>query len=210
MVTAINERKRFKPGTLGWRAADLDDPRIERLWAKGRYEIIDGRLIAMAPAYYDPNMRFMKLQAQLTIFQFQNKLGGAFGPECDIVAAGHRVLRADMIYMTSQQDRAQRAAAMRTGKKDVRRVRVLVPPTLIIESVSYGHEDHDRITKHAWYAEFGVPHYWIFDGLKRTLDCHTLARGRYKLTAHGENNDDVAVPLFKGLTVRLADIWRDD
>jgi hypothetical protein len=36
------EGRVFRPGTMGWRASDLDDPLFARLWSGGRYEIIEG------------------------------------------------------------------------------------------------------------------------------------------------------------------------
>lgn len=40
--------KPFEPGTTGWTAADLDDPRIEREWFRGRYEIVEGVLTLLS------------------------------------------------------------------------------------------------------------------------------------------------------------------
>ena len=45
------ESRPFLPGTTGWTASDLDDPQIERLWFSGRYEIVEGVLTSMPPAY---------------------------------------------------------------------------------------------------------------------------------------------------------------
>ena len=52
-VGAKPAKKRFVAGTLGWTADDLDDPRIERLWDQGRYEIVEGVLTQMPPPQLD-------------------------------------------------------------------------------------------------------------------------------------------------------------
>lgn len=44
--------KPFRPGTTGWSASDLDDPRIEGKWLRGSYEIVEGVLTRMPPAYF--------------------------------------------------------------------------------------------------------------------------------------------------------------
>ena len=52
-LTASTLPRPFRVGTTGWTAADLDDPRIERLWERGAYEIVEGVLTKMTPAYFD-------------------------------------------------------------------------------------------------------------------------------------------------------------
>ena len=44
MTITQDEKRQFKVGTTGWSVDDLDDPKIERLWEQGRYEIIEGEL----------------------------------------------------------------------------------------------------------------------------------------------------------------------
>lgn len=209
-MSAVVEDKEFLAGTTGWRASDLDDPRIERLWFQGRYEIVEGVLTLMPPAYFDASSRLMRLTTQSQRFCDANGIKGTFAAECDIIIAEARVVRADMIWMTPEQVARQREATRLAKRESPERTRVLVPPTLIIESVSYGHEDHDRKTKFGWYAEFGVPNYWIFDPLQRSIDCFVLAEaGTYQLVAKGQGDDTVNVPLFPGLQLRLAELWQD-
>jgi len=82
-----------------------------------------------------------------------------------------------------------------------------LPPTLVIESVSQGHEDHDEVTKRRWYAGFGIPHYWIVDGFARKLDCLRLNGSAYDLQAAGTQNDIVEPPAFPGLKIPLREVW---
>ena len=53
--------RRFEPGTTGWSADDLDDPEIERLWFQGAYEIVEGVLTKMPPAYFDGSIAVQRL-----------------------------------------------------------------------------------------------------------------------------------------------------
>lgn len=84
-----------------------------------------------------------------------------------------------------------------------------LPPSMVIESIRPGHERHDRQTKHRWYAEFGVPNYWIVDGYRRTLDCLRLERGQYIVDAAGHDQDVVRPSAFAGLTIALRELWTD-
>jgi len=44
MTRLAAEPRSVVPGTTRWTADDLDDPRIEREWFRGHYEIIEGVL----------------------------------------------------------------------------------------------------------------------------------------------------------------------
>ena len=79
----------------------------------------------------------------------------------------------------------------------------------MIESVSVGHEDHDRETKKLWYAEAGVPNYWILDGYSRSLDCLVLdpPQGIYRVDQAGRSDATLSPSAFPGLMIRLAELW---
>jgi hypothetical protein len=53
MTATIVDKKEFEPGTTGWTVDDLNDPAIERQWFAGRYEIVEGVLTTVPPAYVD-------------------------------------------------------------------------------------------------------------------------------------------------------------
>ena len=160
MPRGATSSKPFKPGTTGWVAADLEDPEIEARWVQGRYEIVEGVLTEIPAAYFSGAKRLYKLQLQVSTYQQATKSAGNFANEVDIAFDDSRVVRADAVWMT-REDEARRAAAvarMATAGHDPDRVRLLVAPTLAIESVRPGHEAHDRRTKRKWYVEFGVAH----------------------------------------------------
>jgi Uma2 family endonuclease len=199
----------FEPGTTGWSASDLDDPQIERLWFQGRYEIIDGVLTTMAPAYFTGHEKLAKLMFICQAYVRDHALGGAFAPEIDIIIDETRVVVADAVYLTDEDKRRQEQAAIAAQRVDSRRTRILVPPTLIIESVSPGHEQHDRRTKLRWYAEFRVPNYWILDAFEKTLACWVLDGDAYRLEQSGGASEQIRPGLFPGLAISLSDVWRE-
>src|SRR3954451_14569780 len=85
-VAAIREpRREFRVGTLGWTADDLDNPKIERLWEKGRYEIVEGVLTEMPPAQFDAGEPLIDLLAILKSHVRRKKLGGGFAIETDVI-----------------------------------------------------------------------------------------------------------------------------
>jgi Uma2 family endonuclease len=83
----------------------------------------------------------------------------------------------------------------------------LVAPTLIIESISIGHESHDRELKRTWYAEAGVPNYWLFDAFDRSVDALVLDGKSYRTDCIARNEEEFRPSLFPGLVVQLKSIW---
>jgi len=53
-----------------------------------------------------------------------------------------------------------------------------------------------------------VPHYWVLDPDQRRLECYTNVDGTFVLSVSGEGDAQVVVPVFAGLTIHLAQIWR--
>lgn len=204
MPIAPATTRSFIPGTTGWTADDLDDPQIERQWEEGRYEIIEGVLTTMAPAYYTGGKTLFRLMYMVAAHAGK---AGSFCPEGEVIIDQTRVIRADAVFLTPAQEARQTQAALAAGAVDPDRKRILIAPLLIIESVSPGHELHDRRTKRRWYAEFGVPNYWLLDAFGRSLQCLVLENGAYREDAAGSQEQEVRPSLFPGLVIPLKQIW---
>lgn len=211
MPNGVTSAKRFRPGTTGWSASDLHNPEVESQWVRGRYEIVEGVLTEMPAACFSGAKRLYKLQLQISLHQQATRLAGSFANDVDIVIDEPRVVRADAVWLT-QADEVRQAVAVsglpaEERERDPERMRLLVPPTLVIESVSPGHEAHDRRTKRTWYAEFGVPNYWVFDPFARSLECLVLDARAYRVDQVAGGADEVRPSLFPGLALSLAEVW---
>jgi len=204
---SVVRSKPFKVGTTGWTASDLDDPRTEAKWERGRYEIINGVLTRMPPAFFTGGGALFSLMHALKTELTAKGYPGEFGIEVDLVIDEQRVVKGDSCFLTPADAKKQAAEAKKHGKPDPARARIYVPPTIVIEAVSPGHHDHDRVTKFAWYAEFGVKHFWILDAFGRTLDAFVLERGKYKQVANLSENDTFRPAAFSGVQVKLGDVW---
>jgi Uma2 family endonuclease len=196
------------PGTTGWTEDDLYDPRIERLWERGRYEIVEGILTKMPAALLDVSLPLSRLTDQIKYHLAKFSIPGEFGFEVDLVVNNIRVPKVDAVFLTPAQLQQQAAVqAKRVQRKKVRYGRLRVAPELVIESISPGHELHDRQTKRQWYCSFGIPNYWLFDAYGRTLECLRLHDGQYETDVAGKEMDDVAPSMFPGLTIHLGQVW---
>jgi Uma2 family endonuclease len=202
--TTIRE---FEPGTTGWTASDLDDPVIEAAWDAGAYEIVEGVLTKMAPAYLDSTVPLGRLIFEVKRHLVDRNLPGDFGPEADYIIAPKRVARVDAVFMTPDEFRLQQEANARRGRRRVKFGRLLVRPTLVIESISIGHESHDRELKRTWYAEAGVPNYWLFDAFDRSVESLVLDGKEYRTDCLVRDEQEFRPSLFPGLIVQLKSIW---
>jgi Uma2 family endonuclease len=200
--------RRFLPGTTGWTEDALDDPRIERLWAQGRFEIIEGVLTKMPAAYLEGSLPLRRLVRQIENHLNQAGASGEFGFEMDLVISRIRVPRVDAAFLTPEQLARQMEAQSRLPKRSkLRYGRLRVAPELVIESASPGHELHDRQVKREWYCGFGIPNYWILDPYRRTLECLRLQGSDYQVDVSGKDLEEVAPKMFSRLSIQLSKVW---
>jgi len=202
-------KRTFTPGTTGWSADDLLNPAIERRWEAGAYEIVEGVLTIVPPAKFDASSALFRLCVIVTRFMDEYGLKGRFGPETDYIVTRQRVARADsVLVMESEFPKHRRTSeSSRRTKRKGGIGRLTQPPLLVVELVSPGHEHHDKVVKRSWYEKAGVPHYWILDEPKRTLECFRRAGEVYVLDAKGKGSETVRPSLFKGLLIPLRDLW---
>jgi Uma2 family endonuclease len=203
------EKRQFTPGTPGWSADDLLDPKVERLWEKGAYEIVEGVLTIVPPAKFDASSALFKLCTIVTRFMDAHGLKGRFAGETDYVITRERVARVDAILlMEADFPKHRRTSESADRSKRKRGIgRLTLPPTLVVELISRRHERHDRVVKRRWYEDAGVSHFWILDERKRTLECFRHDGQKYLSDAEGKNNDVVRPSLFDGLSIPLRELW---
>ena len=206
-MSVISPSKAFIPGTTGWTADDLLDPEIERRWFEGRYEIVEGVLTKMPPAYMPSGKALFNLLHLLRLHIKERSIPADIATEVDLVLGKRRVVVADAAVMTPDDDARQSELAKAAPKPKHGQVRILVPPTLVVESISIEHEAHDREIKRRWYAEAGVPNYWLLNAYEKTLECLVLKGGEYQLDAAGRDSDEVRPSAFPDFVIPLAEVW---
>ena len=209
MTLAIKNRA-LTPGTSGWTAADLDDPEIDRQWEKGRYEILNGVLKTMPPPAINHGAATIEL---LIMAREHARSGGGkvvISAEVDLIIGEDDVLRVDGMLLSREEIAEQTRVLVRLNRLGNPSERCRVAPLLIIESVSRGHERHDRVTKRRLYAGFGVPNYWVVSHFARTIECLTLdaAAGDYRVDAEGAGDAVLTVTGLGGrLDLPLSRVW---
>jgi Uma2 family endonuclease len=82
-------------------------------------------------------------------------------------------------------------------------------PDLVVEVVSPSSQRYDRVTKLRWYAQLGVPEYWLVDGGARTLEQLVLRDGHYLIAASLAEEETFRPGSFEGLEIPLLKLWQD-
>ena len=82
-----------------------------------------------------------------------------------------------------------------------------LPPDWVCEVLSPSTTRLDRLGKLPIYAKFGVPHAWLIDPSKRTLEIYRLENGTLDLSAAYGGEDTVCAPPFDAIPLELRALW---
>ena len=159
-------------------------------------ELHDGELL-MAPA---PSFRHqeivLRLFGVLQEWVTQRKLGKAAAAPLDMVLSPHQVTQPDVLFIA--QDRLSM----------IQRV-VMGPADLVMEVVSLGGRNRDRIEKRDLYEQYGVQEYWIIDPEPKTVEVLFLERSRYELVTRAGPGQLAQSRLLPGFKVEVDPLFAD-
>jgi Uma2 family endonuclease len=209
MSTTVFQSKKFRPGTSGWSIDDLEDPEVERAWERNHFEIVEGVLTKMPAAMLEGSWPLSRLCRTIQRHLEDANEPGEFAYEVDFIVNRLRVAKVDALFITPDVLARQQVANKQRGGRSARFKfgRLVVPPLLAIESVSIGHEDHDRVTKRQWYADARIPNYWILDAFKKSLECLVLDGASYRCESLATGDEIVTPSLVPKLFVDLGKLW---
>lgn len=198
----------LRPGSTGWRAADLDDPEVRRKWNEARLEMVHGVIAEMPAAYFDHSNPIVRLFEIVGDYFELKGVEVEFGTDVDLIVDESTVYRADGVMLLPDDVERQLAAQREHGEADDMLYSLRIAPPLVIESASKGHELHDRVTKRDDYARFGVPNYWILSQREKSLECYVIDEAGYKLELSDRSPAAVTPSAFPGLTIPLDKVFR--
>jgi Uma2 family endonuclease len=157
-----------------------------------RYEVLEGGLL-VTPAPNIPHQRASKrLLRQLEDYFEPRGLGEVFDAPVDVILSDHDIVQPDLVV----------APPERISKRAIEG-----PPMLVVEILSPSTERTDRISKGRRYAALGVPHYWLADPDRRTLECWRKEGEAYALVVRGAEGA-LAHPDWPGLVLDLDALFR--
>lgn len=135
----------------------LDDYR--RLPSGLRYELVEGVLRQMTPSPSMVHQEICKRLARALLEWVEDQdLGKVFFAPADVVLSEHNVVQPDLFYVSRE----------RLGI--IEEAHVNGAPDLVVEVLSPGTAEWDRITKRRIYGQFGVRELWLVDPGGRSVE----------------------------------------
>lgn len=125
----------------------------------------------------------------------QNHLGFVYFAPLDVVLSDHDVVQPDILFVSHSRRQILKEANIEGA------------PDLIVEIVSPGSRERDRLIKKGLYARYGVSEYWLVDLEKRTIEVLSLKQGGYQLVAIFSAEDTLSSPLFPNLSFLVESVF---
>jgi Uma2 family endonuclease len=85
-----------------------------------------------------------------------------------------------------------------------------VRPDWVCEVLSRSTEKRDRGAKRRIYADAGIPHLWLLDPRRQTLEAFELAGGEWSQVGSWRADDEVRAAPFDSVAFSLAELWPFD
>jgi Uma2 family endonuclease len=159
-------------------------------------ELIDGELLEVEVPTLKHESAVGGIVAALTVWAYAH--GGKAVPSgYKVRVSARRGVMPDVQYFRRGNEPAgDQDAGLTRGRAD-----------LVVEVVSPSSRRYDRVKKLRWYAQLGVPEYWIVDPEARTLERLVLGEGGYVIAASLEGEELFQPASFDGLELPLARLW---
>ena len=155
-----------------------------------RAEWVNGEVIMMAPASSEHAFLSLWLSCLLKLYIEHNHLGVVCGQELMVRLASGRSRRVpDIMFVQSSREPIIKANHLEG------------PPDMIIEVVSPESIARDYREKYLDYAKGSVSEYWIVDPMARTIEAHTLTRGK-KYEQIAETDGKICSKAIRGFYLR--------
>jgi len=160
-------------------------------------ELIDGELVEVEVPTRSHERVVIRLATALTNWADAGHGGEALGSGYKIRISDRRGVMPDVQFF--------RRGNVPAADQDQGLVRG--HPDVVVEVVSPSSRRYDRMKKLQWYAQLGVPEYWLVDPEAQMLERLVLREGVYGIV-ESLGGDDVFRPTsFEGLEIPLARLW---
>lgn len=160
-------------------------------------ELWDGELImSPAPSFYHQEIAF-RMHRLLHDWVRQHKLGKVIGAPIDMVLSSRRVVQPDIAFIAKERLHI------------IQRV-INGPADLVVEVISLGQRNRDRIEKRDLYEQYGIKEYWIVDPEAETVEVLCLEKGRYELAMRCTPGQTASSRLLPGFETPVEGLFRGD
>jgi len=160
-----------------------------------RYELIEGELyMTPSPVPYHQKV-VLQLAYKIKDYVDRQGLGEVIIAPCDVVLSEYDVVQPDLMFISRER------------VEIIKERNVCGAPDLVIEVLSEGTVERDRVLKKKLYARAGVREYWIVDPYGKEIEVYELGRRGYRLKGVFRGEEEVKSEVLKDLKLRVSEIF---
>ena len=162
-----------------------------------RYELIEGELFVSSAPGLPHQLVLHKLQLRLGNYLEANPIG-QLAPGPGAVFSNYDAVIPDLVFVSNER-----------SSSIVANHRFIAAPDLVVEIISPGsaNRNRDLQAKRRLYGKYGVQEYWVVDGENCSVLIFRLRDTGLEEVSMLRGNDEIASPLFPGLTIKLSDVF---
>lgn len=161
-----------------------------------RFQLVEGELhMAPAPNRYHQDIS-RNLEWLLLNYLEDHAIGRVYDAPFDVYLTDLNVFQPDIIFVSKANEHILTDAGAEGA------------PDLVVEILSPKTARFDKETKREIYARTGVTELWIIDPEPRTLSRFCLRENSQTPVAVLREGDSLASPLFPGLRIALAEVFK--
>lgn len=135
------------------------------------YELINGEIVKRTSPNTPHQRASIYLIRQIDRYNESKKAGELFHAPYDLYFNEENAgIQPDLVFVSNE-----RRSIIRENNG------IVGAPDLIVEIISKGTMDKDRVTKKDLYEQFGVREYWIVDPRNESIEVYQLENKRYRL-----------------------------
>ena len=165
------------------------------------HELVAGELVTSPKKNFEHEHIGTRLLTALENFNQAHRLGAVLGSSFGCWMHNQNCRAPDLSFIPKTRLRSM-------GFTPSTRKFLPGAPDLVVEILSPTTQTNDRQMKAQLYAKYAVPHYWIIDPDKETLQAYALAGTQYNLVSQAQSGDPfTTTAVFPGLSFQISDLW---
>ena len=160
------------------------------------YELINGNIMRRSSPHSRHQIVQANLMRHLGNFVAERQLGRVLGAPMDVVFSDEDATQPDVFFIKKEREKIIEWDGPVWGS-----------PDLIVEVISKGTGENDRVTKFARYEKFGVAEYWLVDPANVSVQVYFLEDKKYVLQQFQEIEGIVKSKILEGFELDFVDIF---
>ncbi|HYG74858.1 MAG TPA: Uma2 family endonuclease [Planctomycetota bacterium] len=160
-----------------------------------KYEVLDGELYVTPPPTFAHQDHCAELLVRMRLHARQFDLGKVVAGPLGVRLPNQPVpVEPDIVFV-------------RKARESIIKAYIEGTPDLVVELLSPGNRNYDRVKKFSVYESAGVSEYWIVDDRDRCIEVFNLKDGAYVLSGKHDIGATAGSTVLPGFGIPVADVF---